>query len=534
MTLPRLLPRLAAALCLLAPTATAQWNPAAGQWGKQEVDDVRVMTWNVRDGICRTNSKVEGANNWCAIARTIAAFQPDVLLLQECGDNSGNGTGSGVDSVSNLTTTVGLLLNGGNDPFLGGSVTSYVAKYAPGFSMPYVFVSSNSDNFNRNVIVSRFPFADLNGDTRSVISDIPNVANTAYAPGGDGGLRGFQFAELDLPDGVYAGDLVVGNAHLKAGGSNSDEQQRREAAQNVAYYVDHLFNGAGTGTPDPFNRISDSPQAQTVLDEFTAVILGGDWNEDEITNGQRGPAAWLTEAGSAGGTDGTDRDRSDMTWDPTVNAFTGSDNTLGSKKLDYVATQDSLLQRTVSTIFDSNVTPFGALPPELIGFPNPIAVSGFASDHDAVIVDYRFEQICPTPSNYCQGVVNSTGNGVSIGYGGSTSIAANDFLLQATGAPGGTFGIFFYGAAQANSSFGDGLLCVAGGGVGISRLNPAQLTNAFGDAFRAVDYTAPPANGGNGLLQAGDTRYFQFWYRDGAAGLTGINLSDGLKVTFCP
>ena len=33
---------------------------------------------------------------------------------------------------------------------------------------------------------------------------------------------------------VYVGDLVIGNAHLKAGGSSSDLAQRLEASQRVA------------------------------------------------------------------------------------------------------------------------------------------------------------------------------------------------------------------------------------------------------------------------------------------------------------
>lgn len=526
--------RVAAALVLLSAPAAAQWSPQSGQWGKQQPNDLRVMTWNVRDAVCRSNDKVEGQNNWCAVARIVAALQPDVLLLQECGDNSGNGTGSGVDSVSQLTNVASLLVNGGSDPYQGGQVTAYVRKYAPGYSLPYIFVSSETDGFNRNIILSRYPFADLNGDTRSTISDIPNVANTGYAPGGDGGIRGFQFAEIDLPSGTFPGDLVVGNAHLKAGGQNSDEAQRRQAAQNVAYYVDHLFNGAGLGVPDPFNRIGDSPAAQTVLGANTPVILGGDWNEDEVTNGQRGPAAWLTEAGNGGGSDGTDRDRSDMTWHPTVNVFTSSDNTLGGSKLDYVAAQDSLLEAGAAAVFDTGTTPSGAMPAELSGFPNPSSASGVASDHDPVFVDYRWQDGCEAPTSYCQSYPNSTGSPCTISYQGSVSLAANDFVLLSSGAPANTFGLFYYGGTQTSVPFGDGLRCVASGGIGIYRLNPATLTDVLGNGARVIDNTQPPAASGSGQFTAGGTLYFQYWYRDQAGGLTGFNLSDGLRVTFCP
>ena len=207
-----------AALALAAP-ARAQWNPAAAQWGKVDPSDLRIVTYNIEDGLCSTNAKVEGHNDWCALARVVAALRPDVLVLLECGDNTGQGTGSGIDSVATLTTVLNQFLHGGLDTFHANlPIDAYVQKYAPGYDLPYVFVSSENDGFNRNCILSRYPFADLNGDTRSTLSDIPNVtAASGWAPGGDGGLRGFAFAELDLPNATYLGNAVVGWAHLKAG-----------------------------------------------------------------------------------------------------------------------------------------------------------------------------------------------------------------------------------------------------------------------------------------------------------------------------
>ena len=521
-------------LTLLPAVASAQWNPGSGQWGKDDADAVRVMTWNVKDALCRTNPKVEGQNNWCAVARVVAAFQPDVLLLQECGDNSGNGTGGSSDSASQLSTVMGLFVNGGNDPFLGGSVTSYVKKYAPAFSMPHVYVSTNTDNFNRNVILSRHPFADLNGDTRSTIADIPNVGSDAYAPGGDGGIRGFMFVEIDLPDGIYSGDLVVGNAHLKAGGNSSDHNQRIVAGMNVAYYVDYLYNGAGTGTPDPNNRIGDNPPATQILDPGTPVILGGDWNEDELTNGTKGPAEWLTRAQQSGGSDGTDRDASDMLWDTAVSFFGQSDNTIGSSKLDYIARQDSIVDVGVETVFHSNSTPSGLLPPEVQGFPGATSISSWASDHRPVIADYSWQPTgCPPPVNYCVTSQNSVGSGAVMSSSGSTSFVANDLTLIATGTPFNVFGLFFYGSLQDQVPFGDGFRCVSLAGSGLIRLNPAGLTSFVGDIMRPLDYQAFPMNSGPGLIFPGSIWNFQLWYRDAAAGGAGFNVSDGLEVTFC-
>src|SRR5262249_42887812 len=152
-------------------------------------NDVRVMTWNVQDAICSTNAKVAGQNNWSGVARIIAAFRPDVLLLQECGDNSGNGTGSTVDTVAQLTTTVGYLFHGRLDSFHGNpAITAYVQLYAPGYDLPNVFVSPVTDGYNRNVILSRWAFVDLNGDGKTTMNDIPTITAELYASGGQGGI----------------------------------------------------------------------------------------------------------------------------------------------------------------------------------------------------------------------------------------------------------------------------------------------------------------------------------------------------------
>ena len=377
------------ALSLLPAVVAAQWDPANGQWGKTDPADLRVMTWNVSDTVCSSNTKSEGFNDWTALAVVIASIRPDVLVLQECGDNSGHGSGSGLDSVTNLTTTLGLLLDGGSDPFQGGAaVTAWVQKYAPGFDLAHVFVSTDNDGFNRNVILSRFPFVDLNGDTRSTSSDFLLQADK-WATTGDGGIRGFGSAEIDLPDATWAGDVVVGNSHLKSGSSASDKAERIAAAQRISYYVEHLWNGAGSGLPDPNNKVIDSPAATTILAPDTPVILAGDWNEDEDTNGTKGPAEWLIFAQTQGGTDGTDRDQSDMARDNATDPFNGSNDTLGSSKLDYVAWQDSIATLRRAVVFNTQTMPAAARPPELASFPGSAQlISALASDHRPVFADF--------------------------------------------------------------------------------------------------------------------------------------------------
>ncbi len=384
------------AILLGAPDAAAQWDPTHGQWKKSHPADLRVMTWNVEDGLCSTNPKVEGYNSWCALARIVAALEPDLLILQETGDNSGNGTGSGVDSVGDLLIVLSLFVRGGDDPFITGAppVTAWVRKYAPGYDLPHAFVSAITDGFNRNVILSRHPFADLNGDTVATRSDMPFLFASMYAPGPNGGIRGFQHVEIDLPDDVYAGDLVLGNSHLKAGPNAGDHAQRVIAAQNIAYYLDYLYNGAGTGIPDPQGTINDLPPATQVLAAPTAIVTGGDWNEDELQNGlTRGPASWISQAefpDAPFGGDGTDRDLSDMLYDDAHDLFNHSSATHGSSKLDHIAWQDSIATLRRAVVFYTVSLPPGAMPAEILGFPTPSLASVQASDHRPVIVDLSF------------------------------------------------------------------------------------------------------------------------------------------------
>lgn len=133
--------------------------------------------------------------------------------------------------------------------------------------------------------------------------------------------------------------------------------------------------------------------------------------------------------------------------------------------------------------------------------------------------------------NYCQISPNSAGPGAQLTSLGSTSIAANDFMLIASGAVPLDMGLFYYGSGQAETPFGDGYLCITGT---VERLNPPQVSSALGTSTRAVDFTQPPASAGPAAILAGSTWNFQYWFRDSAAGLSGFNLSNGLSVSFSP
>lgn len=386
----------------LSGHAYAQWDPDNGDWGKEDARDLRVMTWNVQDGICSTNDKGDTFGDWSGLVRIVASLQPDVLILQECGDNSGNNTGSGEDSVSVLETVVDLFINGGPDPFLGGSVGAYTKLFVPEYDLPHVFVSTNTDGFNRNVILSRYPFADINGGG-SLLSNFV-VAPDEYQSGGTGGIRGFQFAEIDLPDDIYGGDVVVGNAHLKAGGGSDDFDEREIAALNTAYYIDYYYNGAGTGMSDPNNRVL-VPNSGDMLDANTPVIWGGDLNQSPSTFS---PSSIMTRAVTLGGTDGTDRDRTDAMFSNPSQPITGDTSTQGSSsRLDYICWQDSIASARREFIFRSTGSGMSVdkLPFPASTFPvNPLSISSLASDHRPVVVDFIMPAAandpCPSPPDY--------------------------------------------------------------------------------------------------------------------------------------
>jgi hypothetical protein len=129
---------------------------------------------------------------------------------------------------------------------------------------------------------------------------------------------------------------------------------------------------------------------------------------------------------------------------------------------------------------------------------------------------------------YCVGAPNSVGTGASLQGTGSTSIIANDFVLNATGCPSNMFGLFFYGPDQVPlTPFGDGNRCVGGS---LARL-PVITTDAGGSASHSLDYGSLPANA---QIVAGSIWNFQLWYRDpNGPGGSGSNASNGLEVHFC-
>jgi len=128
------------------------------------------------------------------------------------------------------------------------------------------------------------------------------------------------------------------------------------------------------------------------------------------------------------------------------------------------------------------------------------------------------------------GCANSTGVGASATGGGSASVAADALVIDGSQLPVGKPALLFVGTQTVNagngSLFGDGLRCVGG---------PIQRLDV------RVSDTGGAASWSNNLISsqgwnAGDTRFFQIWYRDPVVSPCGtdFNLSNGLEVVFTP
>lgn len=129
----------------------------------------------------------------------------------------------------------------------------------------------------------------------------------------------------------------------------------------------------------------------------------------------------------------------------------------------------------------------------------------------------------PIGTSYC----TSGANGAEIQAYGSDSVAANDLLLRATGAPVNQNGLFYYGDSQIQVPFGQGFRCV-GGSQGVFRLQPVVNSGAGGVLDYQVDLANPPEV--SGLVTPGSTWNYQAWFRDGM----DFDLSDAVSVTFTP
>ncbi len=123
---------------------------------------------------------------------------------------------------------------------------------------------------------------------------------------------------------------------------------------------------------------------------------------------------------------------------------------------------------------------------------------------------------------------SANASGASIGFLGTPSVSGGTFQLTAVNAVPNKPGLFFEGTIQGGGGgglvLGDGLLCASGV---IDRLE-IVFTDGVGAATSSIDI---PTESG---VTAGETRYYQYWFRDPVGGPcgSGFNLSDALSATW--
>lgn len=174
--------------------------------------------------------------------------------------------------------------------------------------------------------------------------------------------------------------------------------------------------------------------------------------------------------------------------------------------------------------------PAGVITIELLGinaFPNDrTACNGIQIVPDA-----------PLGITYCSPAENNTTGvpGRMFATGGA-SVASNNLTLRVQDLPQNEFGIFINSLSPgfvANPNNSQGNLCVIGA---IGRYNAAdelQNSGSTGAFELTLDLTQTPTPLGTVSILAGETWYFQCWYRDFLAGQGPTsNFTDAIEIPF--
>jgi hypothetical protein len=140
---------------------------------------------------------------------------------------------------------------------------------------------------------------------------------------------------------------------------------------------------------------------------------------------------------------------------------------------------------------------------------------------------------CANPDTH-GGCVNSTGQGANLGACGSSSVALDELMLEASRLPPNASGLIFTGTAQSQVPMGAGFRVVANVGGPLHRFG-VQSADVNGVLRRGPGMVAQSYGFSTGPFQPGDTWNFQCWYRDPSfACVRKTNLSNGVEVLFTP
>ncbi len=337
---------------------------------------------------------------------------------------------------------------------------------------------------------------------------------------------------LDVSDGVRSFDTFL---DLEVGEVSVVAEYDFEAAGNQGWTVGNP-NDASTGNWERVNPLGTSSAP-----------------EDDASD--PGVRAWITGQGSVGGGLGEDDiDGGTTTLVSPILDATG----LVSPRVNFARWYHNTGNGVVDDVFEVDFSSNGGatwVTAEVVGAgglsggwvevslnvedfvpaTNQLRVRFLASDLgsgsivEAGIDDFSISGIdssCPPPQEYCVTTPHSAGSGALISATGSQVVSENAFGLSVTGSVPNEFGIFFYGAQQANVAIGNGVNCVGGT---LFRLSPV-LADGTGGASFPLDLTNPPLPAAE--ITAGSTWNFSWWFRDPGVG-AGFNFSNGVSVPFC-
>ncbi len=128
-------------------------------------------------------------------------------------------------------------------------------------------------------------------------------------------------------------------------------------------------------------------------------------------------------------------------------------------------------------------------------------------------------------TTYCAANSNSTGAPADISAACSRSAAAGTLTLDAVPVPNQS-GVFFHGASQSQTAFGNGFLCTTGG------ITRGAVISAVGNL---ATYTYDDTDTEHSLVAfVGTTRRFQYWFRDPAGGGALFNTSNAVSIVILP
>ena len=122
-------------------------------------------------------------------------------------------------------------------------------------------------------------------------------------------------------------------------------------------------------------------------------------------------------------------------------------------------------------------------------------------------------------------------DGARLSADGWARIGSDSLTLHAEGLVPGHSAIFFQGVSPIGAGlgvyFGDGVRCVAGR---IVRLETVPVVEGAG----VVHSTVPLSTAGGAAVAAGETRYYQLWYRDTSTSPcnSAFNLTNAVEVTW--